>query len=163
MKRSLLLVGLMCLVTVCTWAKDMTVLITDSKDLPIPGLQAFISGTGSDGAGDYTTDANGKFVVKRSSLNFLIMRVAGDDYELVWTGGNDPVVVKLEGYYWLTLALKGVAPEQYSLFTGIDLFPGRGSLTTRNILIQNGPTTAPSVSSTRANSCIGNSPEAFRE
>ena len=37
----------MCLVTVCTWAKDMTVLITDSKDLPIPGLQAFISGTGS--------------------------------------------------------------------------------------------------------------------
>ena len=48
MKRRLLLVGLMCLVTVCTWAKDMTVLITDSKDLPIPGLQAFISGTGSD-------------------------------------------------------------------------------------------------------------------
>lgn len=45
MKRRLLLVGLMCLVTVCTWAKDMTVLITDSKDLPIPGLQAFISGT----------------------------------------------------------------------------------------------------------------------
>lgn len=128
MKRSLLLVGLMCLVTVCTWAKDMTVQITDSKDLPIPGIQAFISGTGSDGAGDYTTDANGKFVVKRSSLNFLSMRVAGDDYELVWTGGNDPVVVKLEGYYWLTLALKGVAPEQYSLFTGIDLFPGRGSL-----------------------------------
>lgn len=128
MKRSLLLVGLMCLVTVCTWAKDMTVLITDSKDLPIPGLQAFISGTGSDGAGDYTTDANGKFVVKRSSLNFLSMRVAGDDYELVWTGGNDPVVVKLEGYYWLTLTLKGMEPEQYSLFTGIDLFPGRESL-----------------------------------
>lgn len=128
MKRRLLLVGLMCLVTVCTWAKDMTVLITDSKDLPIPGLQAFISGTGSDGAGDYTTDANGKFVVKRSSLNFLSMRVAGDDYELVWTGGNDPVVVKLEGHYWLTLALKEVESEQYSLFTGIDLFPYRGSL-----------------------------------
>ena len=104
MKRRLLLVGLMCLVTVCTWAKDMTVLITDSKDLPIPGLQAFISGTGSDGAGEYTTDANGKFVVKRSSLNFLSMQVAGDSYELVWTGGNDPVVVKLEGHYWLTLA-----------------------------------------------------------
>ncbi|MBD9109773.1 T9SS type A sorting domain-containing protein [Bacteroides nordii] len=128
MKRRLLLVGLMCLVTVCTWAKDMTVLITDSKDLPIPGLQAFISGIGSDGAGDYTTDANGKFVVKRSSLNFLSMRVAGDDYELVWTGGNDPVVVKLEGHYWLTLALKEVESEQYSLFTGIDLFPYRGSL-----------------------------------
>lgn len=106
MKRRLLLVGLMCLVTVCTWAKDMTVLITDSKDLPIPGLQAFISGTGSDGAGDYTTDANGKFVVKRSSLNFLSMQVAGDSYELVWTGGNDPVVVKLEGHYWLTLTYK---------------------------------------------------------
>lgn len=128
MKRRLLLVGLMCLVTVCTWAKDMTVLITDSKDLPIPGIQAFISGIGSDGAGDYTTDANGKFVVKRSSLNFLSMRVAGDDYELVWTGGNDPVVVKLEGHYWLTLALKEVESEQYSLFTGIDLFPYRGSL-----------------------------------
>lgn len=128
MKRRLLLVGLMCLVTVCTWAKDMTVLITDSKDLPIPGIQAFISGTGSDGAGDYATDANGKFVVKRSSLNFLSMRVAGDDYELVWTGGNDPVVVKLEGHYWLTLALKEVESEQYSLFTGIDLFPYRGSL-----------------------------------
>ena len=106
----------------------MTVLITDSKDLPIPGIQAFISGIGSDGAGDYTTDANGKFVVKRSSLNFLSMRVAGDDYELVWTGGNDPVVVKLEGHYWLTLALKEVESEQYSLFTGIDLFPYRGSL-----------------------------------
>ena len=128
MKRRLLLVGLMCLITVCTWAKDMTVLITDSKDLPIPGIQAFISGIGSDGAGDYTTDANGKFVVKRSSLNFLSMRVAGDDYELVWTGGNDPVVVKLEGHYWLTLTLKEVESEQYSLFTGIDLFPYRGSL-----------------------------------
>lgn len=128
MKRRLLLVGLMCLVTVCTWAKDMTVLITDSKDLPIPGLQAFISGTGSDGAGEYTTDANGKFVVKRSSLNFLSMQVAGDSYELVWTGGNDPVVVKLEGHYWLTLTLKGVEPEQHSLFTGIDLFPDKGSL-----------------------------------
>lgn len=130
MKRSLLLVGLMCLVTVCTWAKDMTVLITDSKDLPIPGLQATIGGIGSDGAGDYTTDANGKFVVKRSSLNFLQMQIQGvnENLELVWNGDNAPVVVKLEGYYWLTLALKGLEPEQYSLFTGIDLFPDKNSL-----------------------------------
>lgn len=132
MKRSVLLWGLMCLLSICTWAKEMTVQITDTKDLPVPGIKVSIPGYTSDGAGHYTTDANGKFVVNRSSLDFLQMHIdeknVSDSYELVWNGGNDPVVVKLEGYYWLTMELKGVESEQYSLFSGVNLYTNKSSL-----------------------------------
>lgn len=130
MKRSVLFWSLMCLATICTWAKEMTVQITDTKDLPVPGIKISIPGYSSDGAGNYVTDADGKFVVNRSSLDFLEMYVEDvrGSYELVWNGSNDPVIVKLEGYYWLTMVLKDLNPDQYSLITGVNLYADKSSL-----------------------------------
>lgn len=129
MKHKLLLLSMMCMIAISTWAKDMTVRIIDSNDTPIPELKVYITDSGSSYNGDtgeFITNANGEFTMTRTNLNFLKMEIhlpkgGSLEYELVWNGSDDTVIITMEGYYWLTFILKGIEANLYPLISQLIL------------------------------------------
>ena len=121
--KKIILLGFLSLFAFALQAKEMTVRVVDTFGAPIVGITGHITESNSSWNTDYanfTTDKNGEFTVERTNMNFMNMYL--DDYydwklppyyEVVWNGGDEPVIVKTEGFCRFVFKLSGIDSSEY--------------------------------------------------